>query len=207
MTPVPRVAQIERVLRDWLEEPAITLVCGDWRRGSIMELYPEGRAVLSAARYSEPFSGLRDLHLTGQGHHLHLDLSKLTIAVYTVAPSVCYGYRPSFEVRFTAELEGPGACAFGLSVREPYQAGRTNRAALVGYFRRMLEHQALFPEVTWFHADTRPGSRRGPEEAWRDALACFVEAREQAATPASLLDHTAPFARSVEALLGQGCDV
>src|SRR5262245_41371428 len=141
MGPLPRVEQIERVIRDWLNEPGITLVCGDWRKGSIMELYPEGRAVLSEARYPEPFSGLRDLHLVGQDHHLHLDLAKLETAVYTVAPSVCYGYRPSFEVRFTAELEGAGAAGFALSVREPYRGGRTNRGALVGYFRRMLEHR------------------------------------------------------------------
>lgn len=214
MTPEPRVTQIEHVLRDWLAEPAITLVCGDWRRGSIMELYPEGQAVLSAARYAEPFSGLRDLKLTGQGHHLHLDLAKLSSAVYAVAPSVCYGYRPSFEVRFTSDLEGAGAGGFALSVREPYQAGRTNRAALVGYFRRLLQHQARFPEVTRLHVDahadlhvdTRAEARRGREDAWRDALSCLAEAREQATTPASLVDHTAPFVRSVEALLGQGCD-
>jgi hypothetical protein len=206
MRPEPQVAQIERVIRDWLAEPAITLVCGDWRRGSIMELYPEGRAELSAARYDEPFSGLRDLRLVGQGHHLHLDLAKLSTAVYTVAPSVCYGYRPSFEVRFTAELEGAGASGFTLCVRDPYRGERTNRAALVGYFRRMLEHQSLFPLVIRFHVDAGAEVRRRQGSVWRDAHACLVEAGEQAATPASLLGHAAPFARAAEGLLRQGCD-
>lgn len=199
MTPETHVAQIERMLRDWLAEPSITLICGDWRRGSIMELYPEGRAVLSEARYAEPFSGLRDLRLEGQGHHLHLDLAKLSTAVYTVAPSVCYGWRPSFEVRFGGDDEGAGA--FALSVRDPYAGNRTNRAALVGYFRRLLEHTALFPGVTRFHVDARDGARRGPGEVWHDALSCLAEAREQAA-----VDHAISLARAAEDLLRQGCD-
>jgi len=168
-----RVAQIESVIREWLEEPAITVVCGDWQSGSIMELLPEGRAVLTRQRYPEPFSGLRDLHLVGQGHHLHLDLAKLPLAVYSVSPCVCYGYRPSFDVRFTDGRDDGRSCAFALSVREPYRGDSVNRAALVPYFRRMLDHQARFPEVVRLRVDApREGSFRG----WDDAFSCLLEA-------------------------------
>jgi len=173
MTSAGRMAQIESVIRDWLEEPGLTLFCGDWQNGSIMEIVPETRAQLTRQKYAEPFSGLRDIKLEGQGHHLHLDLAKLGAAVYTVAPCVCYGYRPSFEVRFCDSPQG--SPAFSLAVRDPYHGRRVERASIVSYFRRLLDHHARFPDAVRFLVE--PTARAAaPPEAWLDILSCFREA-------------------------------
>ncbi|APR77633.1 Hypothetical protein A7982_02980 [Minicystis rosea] len=174
MGDVTRIAQIEAVIRDWLEEPDITLFCGDWRSGSIMEILPEGRAVLTGARYPEPFSGLRDITLADQGHHLHLDLAKLGTVVYAVAPSVCYGYRPSFEIRFSDAASG--AVAFSMGLREPYHGRRTNRAALVPYFRRLLAHHVRHRDVIRFRIETSAYHASTEPESWREVYDCWVEA-------------------------------
>lgn len=51
-----RVAQMESIICDWLSDPSIAIVCGDWQSGSTMEILPEGRAVLTPPKYPEPFS-------------------------------------------------------------------------------------------------------------------------------------------------------
>ncbi len=168
-----------------------------------MELLPEGRAVLTGPRYPEPFAGLRDIHLAGQRHHLHIDLEKLTSAVYAVSPCVCYGYRPAFEVRFTDDLES-GSFAFSLAVREPYRGDRANRDALVPYFRRMLDHHARFPGVTTFRADA---AGAGSPAGWGDAYACLLEAR---GTPVRSMPEELPshetLSLAVRALLREGAN-
>lgn len=200
MTPTQhaRTTQMESVLREWLEEPALTLVCGDWRTGSIMELLPNGDAVLTEARYPEPFSGLRDLHLPNQGHHLHIDLNKLSAAVYSVVPSICYGYRPSFEVHFIHDgrddLDHPSpprepAVSFALAVRDPYRGGRLNRATLIPYFRRLIEHHQRYPLVTGFRVEPSPGGRGASIDGWREAHQCLAEACGASKADGPELDH------------------
>lgn len=184
MVPGNRIVQIESVIRDWLDDPAITLVCGDWGKGSIMEILPEGRAVLTRQRYPEPFSGLREIRLPKQGHHLHLDLGKLSAAVYSVSPCVCYGYKPSFEVRFADETTD-GSPMFSLAVRDPYVGDRANRASLVPYFRRMLDHHARYPRITRLHVDAPPLGQRPGRGGWADVVACLVEAAGEPARSAA----------------------
>ncbi len=167
-----RIAQIEAVIRDWLDEPELTLFCGDWRSGSIMELLPRGRAVLTGSKYPEPWDGLRDITLPDQEHHLHLDLAKLRTAVYAMAPSVCFGYRPSFEVRFSDE-EG-ALTAFSLGPRRPYLGRSANRAAIVPYFRRMLDHPARHRDVVRFRVEA--GKRDPAAGDWREVYECWLEA-------------------------------
>lgn len=166
-----------------------------------MELLPEGRAVLTKPKYPEPFAGLRDIHLAGQRHHLHIDLAKLTSAVYAVSPCVCYGYRPSFEVRFTDGLDS-SSFSFSVAVREPYRGDRANRDALVPYFRRMLDHHARFPGITRFRADA---AGTGSPAGWRDAYACLLEARGTPgrAMPNELPSHEA-LSLAVRSLLSEG---
>jgi hypothetical protein len=119
-----------------------------------MELLPRGGARLSGPRYDAPFDGLRELRLDGGGHHVHLDLGKLTHAWYFVAPSVCYGYRPSFELRLTSTNSRPrDRFGLGLAVTRPY-AGRSLRAApLRRYFCRAAEHMESFPDAVSFMCD------------------------------------------------------
>jgi hypothetical protein len=170
-----RIEQLEEILCDWLVDPKITLVCGDWRAGSIMELFPAGRATLTRARYPEPFHGVRDLKLAGEAHHVHLDLGKLSSALYTVAPSVCYGYRPSFEVRFA--FDGGDRFSLAVSLSEPYTKRGADRSSMVRYFERLLDHRTRFPLVTRFRCE--PATDSQETECWKDALACLAVASGQ----------------------------
>lgn len=151
------VDPIDAILREWLADPDLTLICGRWSDGGIMELMPEGRATLSRPRYGGDFAGLRDLDLTGQQHHIHLDLNKLPRAVYLVSPSVCYGFRPSFEVRLCA-TDDVAATAFGLGlgVRHPYRGNKLSHAAVRRYLRRLANHRRSNPQVVGIHAVDGP---------------------------------------------------
>jgi hypothetical protein len=166
-----RITQTEAILREWLADPAIAIVCGDWRAGSIMELLPDGPVLLAGQRYADPFSGLRDVRLAGQRHHLHVDLSKLESCVYAITPSVCYAYRPAFEVGFATAL---GTMAFSISLREPYHGAATNRAPLVRYFQRLLRDHVRFPDLVRFRVERSAHPHAG--ESWRDALTSLMEA-------------------------------
>jgi hypothetical protein len=171
-----RGVQVETILREWLNEPAITIMCGDWRNGCIMELLPEGRATLTKEKYPAPFAGLRDIELPGQAHHLHLNLDKLTHVVYAIAPCVCYGYRPSFEVRFDDTEQS--TTAFAVAIRQPYLGRRTNRPALTAYFRRMIDHLRRFPTMTSFQMQRNSSDSPLSTEGWNEILNCFMEARD-----------------------------
>jgi len=151
------IDQVDAILREWLTDSDLTLICGRWSDGGLMELMPEGRATLTTPRYCGDFAGLRDLNLAGQHHHIHLDLQKLPRAVYLVAPSVCYGYRPSFEVRLCAD-DDAAATAFGigLSVRRPYERDRLSHQAVRRYLRRLVEHRAASPGVVGIRAVDGP---------------------------------------------------
>lgn len=199
-----RIEQIENILREWLSEPDIAIICGNWMNGSMMELFPNGRAHLSPPRYPEPFSGLRDLHLKDQGHHLHLDLAKLGSAVYSLSPCVCYGYRPSFELRFsTAELDSPQHFSFALGIREPYRGQKANREAQIAYFRRMLSHHRRYPEVTRFWVDLPDKAQASTLAGFRDIFSCLLEACGETSALAHKPIEAADFGRAVRQLLQQ----
>jgi hypothetical protein len=176
MLDAERGVHVETILREWLNEPAITLMCGDWRNGCIMEILPDGPATLTRAKYAEPFAGLRDIELPGQAHHLHINLDKLSRVVYAISPCVCYGYRPSFEVRFDDTEQS--ATAFALAVRQPYLGRRTNRAALTSYFRRMIDHLRRFPAITSFQMQRNSSNSPLSTDGWNEILHCFMEARD-----------------------------
>jgi hypothetical protein len=139
---------IERILRSWLADPDIILICGSWGDGGLMELVPCGRARLSGPRYDVPFNGLRELTLDDTGHHVHLDLGRLTHAWYVMAPSVCYGYRPSFELRLTST----GSSAYdrfglGIALTRPYVGQSLRGEPIRRYLQRAAEHRTRFPQV------------------------------------------------------------
>ena len=180
--PEPAIAPIERVdaiLREWLADPDLTLICGRWSDGGIMELMPEGRATLSQPRYDGDFAGLRDLDLTGQQHHIHLDLGKLPRAVYLVSPSVCYGFRPSFEVRLCAADDiAASAFGLGLGVRHPYSGNKLSGGAVRRYLRRLANHRLSDPDVVGVRAIDGPlpseAARRRTDD-WAAIGQCVAE--------------------------------
>lgn len=118
-----------------------------------MELVPEGRATLTQPRYDGDFAGLRDLILTGQHHHIHLDLEKFQRVIYLVSPSVCFGFRPSFEVRLCAHGDDAGtAFGLGMRVRQPYRRQKLSHLAVRRYLRRLVKHRAASPKVVGIRA-------------------------------------------------------
>lgn len=183
MTDMSSESVLEAIVRDWFLDPHIALACGDWTTGAIMELLPDDKPVLTAARYPAPFTGLRDVRLVGQAHHLHLDLNKIAHVVYAIVPSVCYGYRPSFEAHFVPRLDAPPS--FAVMVRKPYCGERTNRPALIPYFQRMLDHLARYPSVVRLRIEAPP---KAPSRAtWDDVRACLLRASAGMDPPPSLL--------------------
>lgn len=138
---VDATAAIESILRSWLADPEVTLYCGDWATGGIMELLPRGRARLSGPRYDGVFAGLRELRLDEGAHHVHLDLGRLRHACYLVVPSVCYGFRPSFELRLAGAPDDPlQRYGLGLAMTQPYARGRLRREPARRYFARVADH-------------------------------------------------------------------
>jgi len=176
---VPSIDQVDAILREWLADPDLTLICGRWSDGGIMELMPEGRATLSRPRYAGEFAGLRDLDVAGQRHHLHLDLHKLPRAVYLVAPSVCYGFRPSFEVRLCAADElAATAFGLGLGARHPYRGDQLSRAVVRRYLRRLANHRASSPQVVGIRAidgPVPPAAAARRAEDWAAIGQCVAE--------------------------------
>lgn len=160
------VACIERILRLWLQDSDLTVFCGVWSNGAIMELLPQGRARLTGQLYTGRFAGLRDLVLDDGGHHVHLDLARLSHACYLVAPSVCYGFRPSFELRITA----PGAdplreFGLGLAMRNPYDGENLRKSVAATYFARAADHLKAYPRVVSLRFENHPAQTRA-ETDW-----------------------------------------
>ena len=155
------VACIERILRLWLQDSDLTVFCGVWSNGAIMELLPRGRARLTGQLYTGRFSGLRDLILDDGGHHVHLDLARLSHACYLVAPSVCYGFRPSFELRITT----PGAdplrdFGLGLAMRHPYEGETLRDSVAAAYFARAAAHLKAYPQAVSLRFENHPAQTR-----------------------------------------------
>jgi hypothetical protein len=164
-----RVAALEHIIRDWLNEPELLVLTGRWSDGAVMELVPAAPARLTRARYEGRFAGLRDLLLDGAAHHVHLDLGRLTRATYLVSPSVCFGFRPSFEVRLHAGDSDPlDRFALGFGLRWPYRAGKLAPVAVARYFERFRSHRVAFPGVASLVAiDPPAGAAAAPALDWQ----------------------------------------
>jgi hypothetical protein len=146
----------------WLAQPGVTIACGRWADGAISEIMPRGQAQLLPALYDGCFSGVRELRLTDQPHHLHIDFGRVHKLAYVVAPSVCLAFKPSFELRFL--MIGPGGAptdrwAVSLMLAEPYAQGTLDRDAALEFFQRARHDAALRPDLVEFVVD--PAVRAG----------------------------------------------
>ncbi len=161
-----RIEFFENVLRDWLAHEDLTLFAGDWCDGAIMELCPAGKARLTGARYDEPFGGLRDIVLPGAGPHGHLDLGRFAQLVYRVAPSVCFGWKPAFEILFLTD-DTPPRVGFRCGHGRPYDRSGTLAATVVDeFFGRHAEHARQRPELVRIEVE-RPAVPQRHAEVWR----------------------------------------
>jgi hypothetical protein len=166
----------ESILRVWLGDRDVTLFCGDWRHGGVMELLPRGEAVLSGSRYEPPFDGVRELRLRSGAHHVHLDLRRLTRVWYLIAPSVCYGFRPSFEVRLgCADADPRESFGIGLAIAHPYSGGKLRTGPVSRYLERAIAHPAMFPEMVAFQIDREAGPT-GRLDVWSDVESLLAAA-------------------------------
>lgn len=175
-----RSVQVETILREWLAEPNVAVICGRWNEGAVMELMPQGRACLLGRKYDGCFARIRELRIDGEEHHVHIDLSKLCHVVYAIAASVCYGFLPSFEVHFVEHWDEreSGCYVFGLSVCEPYKGGRLRRNAVVRYFRRLVSHSARWPENVHLRMEAQAERVSQLPKVWREIYGCFCEAAQ-----------------------------
>lgn len=147
------IDSIDIILRESLADPDVTLMSGCWRDGAVMELVPHGRARLSVSRYDGAFAGVRDLSLGGVPHHMHLDLARLRFATYVFAPSVCFGFQPSFELRLgNTRREALARYGVALSIGRPYRGGQLRIEVLQRYFQRLIDHRTRFPQIVKFRA-------------------------------------------------------
>jgi hypothetical protein len=181
MTDDARISAVDEILRAWLGERGVALLCGRWSEGAIMELVLEEGADLSPARYSGRFAGLRDVLIPGHRHHMHLDLGRVSRVTYAVTPSVCYGFRPSFEVRFGGE---PEDTAFAVTILSPYRDQDLDAPRAARYFARLRQDAARHPSLVRFVADA--GGREAEHaDAWRAVGACFARVAEIDPAPES----------------------
>jgi len=138
------------IFAEWLEDPETTVACGAWSDGAVSELVPGRRGRLLPARYEGCFAGVRELRMDGSPHHLHVDFGRVHQVCYTVAPSVCFGFKPSFEARFLTT--GPGGAptdrwSVALMQGRPYDTGGLRSAAVERFFERAHAHARRQPSL------------------------------------------------------------
>jgi hypothetical protein len=138
------------IFAEWLDDPETTVACGSWSDGAVSELVPGRRGRLLPARYEGCFAGVRELRMDDSPHHLHVDFGRVHQVCYTVAPSVCFGFKPSFEARFLTT--GPGGAptdrwSVALMYGRPYDAGGLRAAAVKRFFERARAHAQIQPTL------------------------------------------------------------
>ena len=138
------------IFAEWLDDPETTVACGAWSDGAISELVPGTRGRLLPARYEGCFAGVRELRIEDSPHHLHVDFGRVHQVCYTVAPSVCFGFKPSFEARFLTT--GPGGAptdrwSVALMHGRPYDADGLRPAAVGRFFERAHAHAQMQPSL------------------------------------------------------------
>jgi hypothetical protein len=203
-----QIAFFESVLLEWLEAERVTVACGSWADGGIAELLPRGNATLLPAAYQGCFAGVRELRLDGLEHHLHIDLGRVHQLTYSIAPSVCFAGKPSFEMRLLTT--GPGGArtsrwSVSLMLSRPYVGDTLASNELAWFFERARLHVARRPDLV--RVEVSPDvlrSERGDEvriclattlglptdAPWHDALRALDggprESRDDSSEPRSL---------------------
>lgn len=188
-----RIGFLRDVLQRWVARPDTVLACGRWSEGAIGEFNPVGRGKVLSARYKDCFAGVCDIRLEGQPHHLHVDLGRVYAVRYCLSPSVCFGFKPSLEVRFMlAGLGGSASERWSLAamVENPYLNDSLDEACLTAFMeeaadlcRRQPRWAGLWidPEVWLSEAGQQikqalcrvAGVNPAAPKAWEQALCSF----------------------------------
>lgn len=186
----------------------MTVACSSWADGGIAELLPRGKATLLPAAYEGCFAGVRELRLDGLEHHLHIDLGRVHQLTDSIAMSVCFAGKPSFEMR----LLTTGPCgartsrwSVSLMLSRPYIGDTLASNEIAWFFERARLHIARRPDLVRFEVSPDAlRSERGDEvrvclattlglptdTPWQDALHALgggpPEARDDSSEPRSL---------------------
>jgi len=141
---------------DWLADPDITVACGLWSDGAILELVPEGQASLLPAAYDGCFTGVRELRLPKASHHMHIDFGRIHKLSYAITPSVCLEFRPSFEIRFL--IVGPGGAPtnkwmVSMLLSRPYTENKLDTSQIQKFLNRAKKHKSLRPDLVELSVD------------------------------------------------------
>lgn len=144
------------VVARWLAQPGVTIACGRWADGAISEIIPRGAAHLLPSLYDGCFAGVRELRLTGQPHHLHIDFGRVHKLAYVVAPSVCLAFKPSFELRLLSV--GPGGAPtdrwlVSLMLESPYIDGQLDPDAALRFFQQACDDATRRPDLVELNVD------------------------------------------------------
>ena len=161
-----RIRFFDSVLRAWLDRPGVTLACGRWESAGLAEFVLNGNAEVLASPYGACFAGVREIRIGGTRHHLHVDFGRIHAVEYTISPCVCFGQRPSFEVRFLLECSGgrpTGDWAMSLMITQPYAGDSLLRDEVAWFVRTALRH--LDDAPTFVSLKYVPGP--GPNEDLR----------------------------------------
>jgi hypothetical protein len=141
---------------EWIDDPDITIACGRWNDGAILELIPQQRATLLPAAYDGCFLGVRELRLDGSPHHLHVDFGRIHRMSFAVSPSVCLAFKPSFEVRFLV-LGAGGAPTntwmISLMLSMPYQGNQLEQSSVLRFFQRAASQARKRPDLVEINID------------------------------------------------------
>jgi hypothetical protein len=154
---IERVCFFHDATMAWLRNTDVTVACGRWRDGAIAELIPQGQGYLLPARYVDRFVGVRELRLDNAPHHLHIDLGRVYRILYTITPSVCLGFKPSFEARLM--MTGPQGTLtdqwiISLMLNNPYKQGKLNLDRIQQYFELAQQQARQRPDLVGFSFDS-----------------------------------------------------
>lgn len=152
-----RVKFFHDAIMSWLQDTDVTVACGRWSDGAIAELIPRGQGYLLPAFYEDCFAGVRELRLDNAPHHLHIDLGRVYRIQYTIAPSVCLGFKPSFEARLMMEgSQGPltDQWIISLMLSNPYEQGELNMDRIQQYFELAHQQAQRRPDLVEFNVDS-----------------------------------------------------
>jgi len=138
------IISADRIIRDWLTHTGTACAIGKWEDGAIAELMLDD-ARLSTPRYDGPFSGLRDLNSHRDGHHVHFDLAQVDQVVYSLAPVVCFGWKPGFTCTLGNGIQ--------LMFREPWVAGQLDETVCHNFLGMFVRHRNAYPDIVRLHVE------------------------------------------------------
>lgn len=188
-----RARAFHKIFEAWLDEPGATVACGRWSEGAISELMLTGRAQLLPERYEGNFAGIRKLQLADSPHHLHVDLGRVERIDFAVAPSVCLGFRPAFEVRLLTNTE-PQEWLVALMLPPPYIGEQVDLSAARRFFERACQELNQHPEFAAITlAPELPESSEGQQllRSWHQvSTACLISAPYARPNPATRVHPT-----------------